>query len=241
MWSPSSRTPSHAASSSTGTAAEAVAAGGADRGGGQWALVVAHFLGVDHVGHTHGAWNEVMTRKLLQLDGVVQRTVAALDDDTLLVVMGDHGNDSQRLRELARRCPVVFVFFRCCLKELARAPCRGAGMTSSGNHGGATADEVTSALLVVSKRGVIHSAAGDSFPPVFDSTVATPVFDSTPAAVVQQVCRDARVAASVVAVLAFCICHFHRRFSRTCTSHTLFAATGSGGHRISELLHPIAL
>ncbi len=60
-------------------------------GSGPWALVVSHLLGVDHVGHTFGAFNPHMEAKLREVDSIVQRTVAALDDDTLLVIVSDHG------------------------------------------------------------------------------------------------------------------------------------------------------
>jgi phosphatidylinositol glycan class O len=56
-----------------------------------WALVVCHLLGVDHVGHTLGAFNDDMAAKLREVDALVQRAVGALDNSTLLVVLGDHG------------------------------------------------------------------------------------------------------------------------------------------------------
>ena len=81
-----------------------------------WDVVVAHFLGVDHVGHTHGPTHPAMQSKLHQMDNMLADLAAALPDDSLLVVMGDHG------------------------------------MTAQGNHGGNTAEEVTAALMLVSKQ-----------------------------------------------------------------------------------------
>lgn len=62
---------------------------------GLWDVMFAHFLGVDHAGHRYGPNHFAMTAKLQQMDDVLRRIVAALDEDTLLVVMGDHGMDQK--------------------------------------------------------------------------------------------------------------------------------------------------
>ncbi|KZT41886.1 alkaline phosphatase-like protein [Sistotremastrum suecicum HHB10207 ss-3] len=59
----------------------------------QWDFIVGHFLGVDHVGHRLGPSHEAMHAKLKQMDSVLRSLVDKIDDDTLLVVMGDHGMD----------------------------------------------------------------------------------------------------------------------------------------------------
>lgn len=64
-------------------------------GRGGWDVMVAHFLGVDHAGHRYGPDHPAMTSKLEQMDGLLRNIVKELDDDTLLVVMGDHGMDSK--------------------------------------------------------------------------------------------------------------------------------------------------
>lgn len=56
-----------------------------------WNLTIAHFLGVDHCGHTHGPSHPNMARKLSQMNDVIKRLLSQVDKDTLLVVMGDHG------------------------------------------------------------------------------------------------------------------------------------------------------
>lgn len=56
-----------------------------------WDGVIAHFLGVDHVGHRFQADHPAMTAKLDQMDAMLGDVLAAVDDDTLLVVLGDHG------------------------------------------------------------------------------------------------------------------------------------------------------
>ena len=59
--------------------------------GREWDVLVAHFLGVDHAGHRYGSEHPEMTRKLEQMNEVVADVLAAVDNDTLVVVMGDHG------------------------------------------------------------------------------------------------------------------------------------------------------
>ncbi|KAG9235292.1 hypothetical protein BJ875DRAFT_277702 [Amylocarpus encephaloides] len=61
----------------------------------QWDVMFAHFLGVDHAGHRYGPNHRAMTAKLQQMDLMIRDVIKALDDDTLLVIMGDHGMDSK--------------------------------------------------------------------------------------------------------------------------------------------------
>lgn len=56
-----------------------------------WRLVVAHFLGVDHVGHLHRPDHPAMREKLLETDAAVARAMRLAGNDTLLLVLGDHG------------------------------------------------------------------------------------------------------------------------------------------------------
>lgn len=58
-----------------------------------WDFLIGHFLGVDHVGHRMGPDHPNMKSKLEQMDRVLRRVVDGLEDDTLLVVLGDHGMD----------------------------------------------------------------------------------------------------------------------------------------------------
>lgn len=62
---------------------------------GDWDLLVGHLLGVDHAGHRYGPAHSAMTAKLRQMDDFIRDLVATIDDNTLLVVMGDHGMDSK--------------------------------------------------------------------------------------------------------------------------------------------------
>jgi phosphatidylinositol glycan class O len=59
----------------------------------KWDVIFGHYLGVDHAGHRYGPNHAAMASKLQEMDRVVRDIIAALDDKTLLVVMGDHGMD----------------------------------------------------------------------------------------------------------------------------------------------------
>ena len=56
-----------------------------------WALLIAHCLGVDHCGHRYGPNHPEMAKKLQQMDSLISKLIEKMGDDTLLVVMGDHG------------------------------------------------------------------------------------------------------------------------------------------------------
>jgi phosphatidylinositol glycan class O len=61
----------------------------------KWDVIFGHYLGVDHAGHRYGPDHPAMTAKLNQMDDVFRRMIEELDNDTLLVVMGDHGMDTK--------------------------------------------------------------------------------------------------------------------------------------------------
>ena len=59
-------------------------------------VIVVHFLGVDHVGHTYGPHNEHMDVKLKQMDDALSQVLDQVDDDTssachAVFIFGDHG------------------------------------------------------------------------------------------------------------------------------------------------------
>lgn len=62
---------------------------------GDWDLLIGHLLGVDHAGHRYGPAHTAMTAKLRQMDGFIRNLAETIDDDTVLIVMGDHGMDSK--------------------------------------------------------------------------------------------------------------------------------------------------
>ncbi|XP_072269638.1 GPI ethanolamine phosphate transferase 3 isoform X2 [Pyxicephalus adspersus] len=59
--------------------------------GGDWDIVIAHFLGVDHCGHKHGPDHPETAKKLTQMNDMISSLIEHLEDKTLLVVAGDHG------------------------------------------------------------------------------------------------------------------------------------------------------
>ncbi|XP_039120959.1 uncharacterized protein LOC120257570 [Dioscorea cayenensis subsp. rotundata] len=65
-----------------------------------WDVLIAHFLGVDHAGHIFGVDSMPMVQKLEQYNSILERVVevlknqsgpGGLHENTLLIVMGDHG------------------------------------------------------------------------------------------------------------------------------------------------------
>ncbi|KAG2338937.1 hypothetical protein BDR05DRAFT_977890 [Suillus weaverae] len=58
-----------------------------------WHFAISHGLGVDHAGHRVGPDHPVLREKLEQMNTLLQDVVAAMNDDTLLVMLGDHGMD----------------------------------------------------------------------------------------------------------------------------------------------------
>ncbi len=57
----------------------------------EYSLVIAHLLGVDHVGHSYSPSSPQMAGKLAQMDSLLRRVVREMDNGTLLMVLGDHG------------------------------------------------------------------------------------------------------------------------------------------------------
>ena len=66
-----------------------------ERPRGTWDVLISHFLGVDHAGHTHAVAHESMRERLRFADSVVDSTARALASGAhgraLLLVLGDHG------------------------------------------------------------------------------------------------------------------------------------------------------
>lgn len=60
---------------------------------GKWDVLFGHYLGVDHAGHRYGPDHPATNSKLREMDDVLRKIIALMDDKTLLVVMGDHGMD----------------------------------------------------------------------------------------------------------------------------------------------------
>lgn len=85
-----------------------------------WNLLIGHFLGVDHCGHRYGPNHFEMSRKLTEMNEMIENVAELMDDDMILYLLGDHG------------------------------------MTITGDHGGGTELEVSSALFVYSKMPLLN-------------------------------------------------------------------------------------
>ena len=61
----------------------------------EWDVMILHYLGVDHIGHSHGgASSRVMPAKLKEMDAVVKKIyshISKSEDSYLFVLTGDHG------------------------------------------------------------------------------------------------------------------------------------------------------
>ncbi|KAI9597990.1 hypothetical protein BDF19DRAFT_463342 [Syncephalis fuscata] len=60
-----------------------------------WDILITHYLGVDHCGHLNSADHPDMADKLLQMNKMLDKLMRQLDDDTVLMVFGDHGMDTK--------------------------------------------------------------------------------------------------------------------------------------------------
>lgn len=61
----------------------------------EWDYMILHYLGVDHIGHSHGgAKSRIMPTKLLEMDRVIENIYSAAsyqNDPYLITIFGDHG------------------------------------------------------------------------------------------------------------------------------------------------------
>ncbi|SCV00875.1 LANO_0F09010g1_1 [Lachancea nothofagi CBS 11611] len=58
-----------------------------------WDVLIGHMLGIDHVGHKYGPGHFTMREKQLQANAFIKRICDKIDEETLFIVMGDHGMD----------------------------------------------------------------------------------------------------------------------------------------------------
>lgn len=64
-----------------------------DKNAEKWDVLIGHMLGIDHVGHKYGPNHFTMREKQLQANKFIEDIIESIDDNTLLVIMGDHGMD----------------------------------------------------------------------------------------------------------------------------------------------------
>lgn len=54
-------------------------------------FIFAHYISLDSHGHTYGINHEIMQKTQLRLNSYIKKTYEAMEDDTLMVVVSDHG------------------------------------------------------------------------------------------------------------------------------------------------------
>ncbi|KAL6719661.1 mannose-ethanolamine phosphotransferase gpi13 [Lecanora helva] len=59
----------------------------------KWDIIFGHYLGVDHAGHRYGPDHSATNAKLREMDIIIREIIRLIHEDTLLVIMGDHGMD----------------------------------------------------------------------------------------------------------------------------------------------------
>lgn len=57
----------------------------------EWDILILHYLGLDHIGHKGGPESVFMPKKQREMNDIIEKLYDSMEDDTLLVVVGDHG------------------------------------------------------------------------------------------------------------------------------------------------------
>ncbi|AET40668.1 mannose-ethanolamine phosphotransferase LAS21 Ecym_6288 [Eremothecium cymbalariae DBVPG len=57
----------------------------------EWDILILHYLGLDHIGHKGGSASQFMFPKHIEMDAVIKDIYDAVDERTLVCVLGDHG------------------------------------------------------------------------------------------------------------------------------------------------------
>nr|CAD7459859.1 unnamed protein product [Timema tahoe] len=72
-----------------------------------WSLLIAHFLGVDHCGHRYGPYHHEMSRKLKEMNSIISDVLEAIENNTMLFVIGDHGMTNTEGPQTVRQVDLV--------------------------------------------------------------------------------------------------------------------------------------
>ncbi|PVU93452.1 hypothetical protein BB561_003265 [Smittium simulii] len=102
-----------------------------------WDLVIAHTLGVDHVGHRYGPDHREMSRKLDQMDKTISLIIESLDFDSSIITNSNQSNISI----IDKKKTIFFVL-------------GDHGMNSKGDHGGDSDEELDATLFVYSTEPI---------------------------------------------------------------------------------------
>ncbi|KAE9541089.1 hypothetical protein AGLY_004334 [Aphis glycines] len=85
-----------------------------------WDIMILHYLGLDHIGHTGGPRSTLMPNKLSEMDNIIQRIVEYMDSEkselpSVLIVCGDHGmrdNGGHGGSSIGEVMVPLFVYFK---------------------------------------------------------------------------------------------------------------------------------
>ncbi|KRX07110.1 Alkaline-phosphatase-like, core domain [Pseudocohnilembus persalinus] len=61
----------------------------------QFDIIIGHFLGVDHCGHRFDNNNIALKEKLNEINLVVENIIQKMNDNTILIIVSDHGMTDQ--------------------------------------------------------------------------------------------------------------------------------------------------
>ncbi|CAD5216413.1 unnamed protein product [Bursaphelenchus xylophilus] len=57
----------------------------------EWEVMILHYLGLDHIGHSLGGKSEKIREKLKEMDGIVEDISMKLNGNYTMIILGDHG------------------------------------------------------------------------------------------------------------------------------------------------------
>lgn len=125
-----------------------------------WDLMIAHFLGVDHIGHTHHAFHPHMNDRVALMDKLLLRVIQSLPQNSVLLLFGDHGMTDEGEHGGASRQEIdsgLFVYATEPMFTLS-PPISVRGSTDANSH--STANEATPQLLQQSSQST-HTTVDD--------------------------------------------------------------------------------
>lgn len=84
-------------------------------------MLVGHFLGLDHIGHTYSSVSTAqMGYKLKQISEFLEDTIDKMDNKTILLIVGDHGMKDDGNHGGGSREEIETVFFAYSKQELQK-------------------------------------------------------------------------------------------------------------------------
>jgi len=133
-----------------------------------WDVTLAHFLGVDHVGHRFDPFHPVMRDKLSQMNAIITKHIRLIQRQRQI-------NESIRQQRTKRKQRPPAVQKEGSADDVPREQelllivMGDHGMTSDGNHGGQTEEEIYAGMLLYSTKPIVSKAAWSNAGQVDDS------------------------------------------------------------------------